>query len=405
MQNHAHGNTTIQASIMTDTLSSEALALAQGLIRCPSVTPDAAQALDLAARTLQAAGFICHPLTFSQDGTPDVPNLFARAGHGHPHLCLAGHLDVVPPGDETAWTHAPFAGDLAGDMLWGRGAVDMKGGVACMIAAALGYMRDHGGLPRGSISFLLTGDEEGPAINGTRKVLDWMSAHGERPDHCVLGEPTNPEAIGEMIKIGRRGSLNARLMIAGTQGHVAYPDLANNPMRGLAAVLMRLAELRLDEGTEHFAPSNLEITAIDTGNKAENVIPANVRVRFNIRYNNQHSAVTLEQRLHREIGDALASSGLSYELDVRSSGDSFLTEPGPWVQHLVGAIRDVTGRTPRFDTGGGISDARFIKDYCPVVEFGLTFGHIHKIDERVAVADLARLTAVYRNFLERYFAT
>ncbi len=380
------------------------MALAQGLIRCPSVTPDAAQALDFAAEALRTAGFVCHQLTFSQAGTPDVPNLFARAGDGHPHLCLAGHLDVVPPGDEKAWTHAPFSGDLADDVLWGRGAVDMKGGVACMLAAVLGFMRDHGGLQRGTISFLLTGDEEGPAINGTRKVLDWMSAHGERPDHCLLGEPTNPETIGEMIKIGRRGSLNATLKIVGTQGHVAYQDLANSPMRGLSAVLSRLTGLRLDEGTQHFSPSNLEITSVDTGNEAANVIPASVRIKFNIRFNNLHTAASLESRIRDEIGAALQDSGLTHELGFHSTGDCFLTEPGPWVEHLVGAIRDVTGRTPRFDTGGGTSDARFIKDVCPVVEFGLTFGLIHKINERVSVRDLEQLTAVYRNFLTRYFA-
>ena len=256
----------------------------------------------------------------------------------------------------------------------------------------------------GAISFLVTGDEEGPAINGTRKVLDWMAEAGERPDHCLLGEPTNPQALGDTIKIGRRGSLNARLTISGVQGHVAYPEKANNPMRGLARVLARLTALRLDDGTAHFGPSNLEITGVDTGNTADNVIPARVSMQFNIRFNDAHTPGSLKVLIAGEIAAALEGTGLSHELAFHVSGDSFITEPGPWVQALASAIQEDTGRTPAYDTGGGTSDARFIKDICPVVEFGLTNRLIHAIDERVGLDELRQLTGVYRRFIERYFA-
>jgi len=382
--------------------AADPVALAADLIRCPSVTPEASGALDAVERSLTAAGFTCRRLVFSAPGTPDVDNLYARIGAGPPHLCFAGHVDVVPPGDEAAWTRPPFSGDIAAGELWGRGALDMKGGVACMMAAALDFLAGRGA-PPGAISFLITGDEEGPAVNGTRKVLDWMAEQGERPDHCLLGEPTNPQALGETIKIGRRGSLSARLVITGTQGHVAYPDQANNPMRGLAGVLNWLTELRLDDGTTHFAPSNVEVTSIDTGNAADNVIPAQVTAKFNIRFNDAHTPESLQDLIAGRIGDALAGTGLAHDLHFHLSGDSFLTEPGPWVEALSAAIADVTGRTPHYDTGGGTSDARFIKDTCPVVEFGLTYGLIHAVNERVAVDDLHQLTAIYRRFLERYF--
>ncbi len=383
-------------------MSADPVELAAELIRCPSVTPDSGGALDLVQRVLEAAGFACHRLVFSAPGTADVDNLYARIGEGGPHLCFAGHVDVVPPGDEAAWTHPPFSGVIDGGALWGRGAVDMKGGVACMMAAALDFLAARG-RPSGAISFLITGDEEGPATNGTRKVLDWMAAQGEQPDHCLLGEPTNPQALGEIIKIGRRGSLSARLVITGTQGHVAYPDQANNPLRGLAQVLNWLTELRLDDGTTHFAPSNLEVTSIDTGNAADNVIPAQVTAKFNIRFNDAHTPDSLKDLIAGRIGEILSGTGLAHDLAFHLSGDSFLTEPGAWVEALSAAIADETGRTPHYDTGGGTSDARFIKDSCPVVEFGLTYGLIHAVDERVAVDDLHQLTGVYRRFLERYF--
>jgi len=382
--------------------AADPVALAAELIRCPSVTPDSGGALDVVQRALELAGFGCHRLVFSAPGTADVDNLFARIGDGVPHLCFAGHVDVVPPGDQVAWTHPPFSGVVEDGELWGRGAVDMKGGVACMMAAALDFLAARGA-PPGAISFLITGDEEGPAINGTRKVLDWMAEQGERPDHCLLGEPTNPKALGETIKIGRRGSLSARLAITGAQGHVAYPDQANNPLRGLARVLDWLTELRLDDGTTHFAPSNLEVTSIDTGNAADNVIPAQVAAKFNIRFNDAHTPDSLKDLIAGRIAEVLSGTGLAHDLKFHLSGDSFLTDPGPWVEALSAAIADVTGRTPHYDTGGGTSDARFIKDTCPVVEFGLTYGLIHAVGERVAVDDLQQLTAIYRRFLERYF--
>ncbi len=383
--------------------TSDPLAIAAGLIRCASVTPDAGMALDLVETALAGAGFACQRLSFSAPGTPDVDNLYARIGAGHPHLCFAGHVDVVPPGDAAAWTHPPFSGEIADGALWGRGAVDMKGGVACMMAAALSYVAAHG-VPAGAISFLITGDEEGPAVNGTRKVLQWMAEQGERPDHCVLGEPTNPQALGEVIKIGRRGSLNAHLVITGTQGHVAYPQQANNPMRGLARVLERLTGLRLDDGTAHFAPSNIEVTSIDTGNAADNVIPARVAMCFNIRFNDAHTPQSLQGLISGEIAAVLAETRLGHDLAFHLSGDSFVTEPGQWVDMLAAAVREVTERAPIYDTGGGTSDARFIKDLCPVVEFGLTNRLIHAVDERVALDDLRQLTAIYRAFLGRYFA-
>lgn len=386
-----------------DSIARDPVALAAALIRCPSVTPEAGAALDVAEPALAAAGFACRRLSFSAPDTPDVDNLYARIGVGHPHLCFAGHVDVVPPGEPALWTHPPFSGAIADGALWGRGAVDMKGGVACMMAATLDYVAAHGA-PPGAISFLITGDEEGPAINGTRRVLEWMAEAGERPDHCVLGEPTNAQTLGQTIKIGRRGSLSARLVILGVQGHVAYPQQANNPLRGLARVLTRLTGLRLDGGTARFAPSNLEITSVDTGNAADNVIPARVSVQLNIRFNDAHTPDSLTGLVAGEIGAALAGTGLDHDLTFHLSGDSFLTEPGPWVEALSAAVTDVTGRMPAYDTGGGTSDARFIKDICPVVEFGLTNALIHAVDERVALDDLHRLTAIYRRFLERYFA-
>ena len=382
--------------------AADPVALAAALIRCESVTPNSGAALDVVQQALEPAGFVCHRLVFSAPDTPNVDNLYARIGEGSPHLCFAGHVDTVPPGDVAAWTHPPFSGVIEGGELWGRGAVDMKGGVACMVAATLDFLRARVA-PAGAISFLMTGDEEGPAINGTRKVLDWMAAHGERPDHCLLAEPTNPQMLGEVIKIGRRGSLNGRLVITGAQGHVAYPDQAINPLRGLARVLNRLMTLRLDDGTTHFAPSNLEVTSVDTGNSADNVIPAQVTAKFNIRFNDAHTPSGLKDLISGQIGEALAGTGLSHELTFRLSGDSFVTEPGPWVEALGKGIAEVTERTPHYETGGGTSDARFIKDACPVVEFGLTHGLIHAVDERVPLADLRQLTVVYRRFLGRYF--
>jgi succinyl-diaminopimelate desuccinylase len=380
------------------------LSHAVALIRCPSVTPEEAGALDYAEGQLARAGFKCRRLRFVSDGLPEIDNLYARIGETAPHLCFAGHVDVVPAGDEAAWTSPPFAAEIRDGVLYGRGAVDMKGGIAAMLAAVLRYLREYEGAPRGSISFLLTADEEGPAENGTCKVVDWMREQGEVPDFCVLGEPTHPSKIGEMIKIGRRGSLSGRLSVRGVQGHVAYPHLTRNPLTGLIAVLKQIVDEPLDNGSENFAPSNLEVTSVDTGNPAGNVVPAKASAQFNIRFNDHHDAASLGQRLRTLIADTLAGSGLEHDLVLESNADVFLTRPGPWVETLVEASVKITGLKPELSTDGGTSDARFIKDICPVVEYGLVNSTIHKVDEHTPVADLHELTEIYHEFMRRYFA-
>jgi succinyl-diaminopimelate desuccinylase len=382
------------------TSPSEALAIAEGLIRCRSVTPAEGGALDFLQARLEAAGFRCTRLPFSGEGTPDVDNLYARIGEGAPHLCFAGHCDVVPPGDEAKWSVPPFAGEVRDGMLWGRGAADMKGGIACFAAAAIDHAARNG-MATGSISLLITGDEEGPAVNGTVKMLKWLAGHGEVPDHCIVGEPTNPRALGDMIKIGRRGSLTATLTVRGTQGHVAYPHLAKNPIPPLVAMLAALTARPLDGGTEHFQPSNLEVTTVDVGNPADNVIPAEARAVFNIRFNTLHSA----DSLMAWIRETCAGVGADHELAFKASGDCFLTEPGDFTRLVSAAVEAATGRIPELSTSGGTSDARFIKDYCPVVEFGLVGETMHKVDERVAVADIERLTGIYARILDAYFGT
>ncbi len=379
------------------------VAIAQSLIRCPSVTPAEAGALDLLEGLLGPAGFTCHRLPFSAAGTPDVDNLYARIGKGKPHLCFAGHCDVVPPGDEARWRHPPFAAAIEGGQLYGRGASDMKGAIAAFAAAALAYLAEAKGGLKGSISLLVTGDEEGPAVNGTAKALAWLKRQGETPDHCLVGEPSNAEKLGEAIKIGRRGSLNAALTVTGRQGHVAYPDIANNPIPGLLAALSRLQALKLDEGTAYFMPSNLEITGLEPANAATNVIPAEARARFNVRFNERHSSEHLKVMLRETIAEVLEGSRLDHTIDFEVSGESFMTEPGELVDILIEAVEEVTGWKPELSTGGGTSDARFIKDYCPVIEFGLTTATIHQVDERVALADLEALTQIYRGFIARYF--
>ena len=380
------------------------IAYTQALVRCQSVTPAEGGALRFLESLLASAEFSCHRLPFSAPGTPDVDNLFARIGGGGPHLCFAGHTDVVPTGDVSRWSHPPFGGVIADGYLYGRGAVDMKGNIACFLAAALDFLADPARLGQGSISLLITGDEEGPAVNGTVKVLEWMAATGHTPTACLVGEPSNPERLGDAIKIGRRGSLNGRLEVRGKQGHAAYPQMANNPIRGLTRVAAALQALRLDEGTEAFSPSNLEIVAIETGNPAYNVIPATVEARLNVRYNDRHTAQSLEALIRAEALAALAGSGLELEATFSGNADAFVTKPGPLVDTMIAAIQTETGRTPVLSTSGGTSDARFVKDYCPVIEFGLVNKSIHAIDERVAVADLVALTRVYRTFLERFFA-
>ena len=383
-------------------MPSDPVALARDLLRCPSVTPAEGGALAFIESVLAPAGFDVHRVVSSEAGAADVENLYARIGTRPPHLVFAGHTDVVPPGDEARWRHGPFAGDIEGVVLFGRGAVDMKGAIACMLAAVLDHLAASGGRPLGSISFLITGDEEGVAVNGTVKLLKWAAARGERFDHCVLGEPTNPDALGDMIKIGRRGSLNGTLVVTGTQGHVAYPALADNPVHRLVAVMAAVLAEPLDAGSAHFEPSNLEFTSVDVGNRTVNVIPAEARARFNIRFNDRHTQSSLRSLLEGRA--AAAAGGGRVRIDWEpSNADVFLTGRSAFVDLVRAAIAEATGRAPVLSTSGGTSDARFIKDHCPVVEFGLVNATMHKVDECVATADLVALTAVYRTVLDRYF--
>jgi succinyl-diaminopimelate desuccinylase len=383
---------------------SDPIALARDLLRCPSITPAEGGAMALLETTLKAAGFTVHRVTFSEPGTPDIENLYARIGAGAPHLMFAGHTDVVPPGDAATWSHAPFSGDIADGVLYGRGAVDMKGAIACKLAATLDYLAANGGQPKGSISFLITGDEESVAINGTVKLLQWAAARGETFDHCILGEPGNVAELGDTIKLGRRGSLNGVLAITGTQGHVAYPQRADNPVRGLVKLMTALMDAPLDHGSERFDPSNLEFTSIDIGNPTVNLIPGAARARFNIRFNDCHDYASLKALVEGRAA-AAADGKVRWRIDWEpSNADVFYTAPSAFTARVVDAIAEVTGRKPVLSTSGGTSDARFIKDYCPVVEFGLVGTTMHQTDERVPVADLTALTAVYRRVLERYFA-
>jgi len=371
-----------------------ALELARALIRCPSVTPADAGALDVLEAALTPLGFVCERMPFSTPGTPDVDNLYARRGDAGPVFCFAGHTDVVPAGDPADWSAPPFSATVSGGRLTGRGAVDMKGAIAAFVAA----VAELGPMP-GSIALLITGDEEGPAINGARRMLERLAARGERLDACIVGEPTNPARFGDAIKIGRRGSLNGRLTVHGVQGHAAYPDLADNPVHPLLAMAHGLASAKLDDGTEHFQPSSLQVTSVDVGNPTTNLIPARAEARFNIRFNDRHSGVGLEAWLRR----MLDRQGHSYTLEVSVSGEAFLTPPGPLVALAADAVRSVTGRAPELSTSGGTSDARFIKDYCPVVELGLVSETAHKVDEYLEIDDLESLTRVYGKMLTGYF--
>ena len=374
---------------------------AADLIRCPSVTPADAGALDVLERALTDLGFACTRLPFEEDGTERVDNLYARLGSEGPHICFAGHTDVVPVGAEADWQVDPFAGEIREQCLWGRGAADMKGAIAAFVAAIAAHL-DAQGAPKGSISLLITGDEEGPSINGTRKMLGWLKDKGEIIDDCVVGEPTNPDALGDMIKIGRRGSVNGVVTVSGTQGHVAYPHLAENPVPQLAAMMTALSQATLDEGTTHFQPSNLEVTSFDVGNATTNVIPAEATARFNIRYNDSWTADTVSAWIKQQLDAAQGASG--YQLELSHTGDCFLTEPNAFVETLSAAVEEVTGRAPVVSTSGGTSDARFIKDVTRVVEFGLVGKTMHKVDERVPVDDIRQLAVIYEKLLGGYFA-
>jgi len=368
------------------------LPLAQALIRRASVTPEDDGAQDVLADALAGLGFSVERLRYGA-----TENLFARIGGEGPHFCFAGHTDVVPVGD-AGWSSDPFGGEVRGEILYGRGACDMKGAIAAFVAAAARHLAE--GKPRGSISLLITGDEEGPALDGTVRVLEWMAANGQVPDFCLVGEPTNPVRLGDMIKIGRRGSLNARIAMHGTQGHVAYPHRADNPVHRLVRALGALTAAPLDAGSAWFEPSSLQITSIDVGNTATNVIPAAARAALNIRFNDRHSGASLEAWLRA----VLAQHGEKFELDVAVSGESFLTEPGPMVDTLRHAIAQVVGREPALDTGGGTSDARFIARYCPVAEFGLVGATMHQVDECVPVSELRDLARIYAAVLGAFLS-
>jgi succinyl-diaminopimelate desuccinylase len=377
------------------------LELSEALIRRPSVTPTEAGALDVLGAALEEVGFTCHRLPFSAEGTPDVDNLYARFGTGQPNFCFAGHTDVVPPGDPADWASDPFEPTRRDGRLYGRGAADMKCAVAAFATAARRFVKRNGDFG-GSISMLITGDEEGPAINGTRKVLDWMRDNGEVIDACLVGEPTNPLELGDMIKIGRRGSMNAAITVEGTQGHVAYPDIAENPVPRLLAFLKAVDDHVFDTGTDHFPPTNLEITTIDVGNPTTNLIPAKAEARLNIRFNDQHTGASLSAFLEERRA---ALAGVGSRLDISISGEAFLTPPGALSTVVADAVEAATGRKPELSTTGGTSDARFIKDHCPVVEFGMINETAHKIDENAKLDDITALTDIYAGVLDAYFAT
>jgi succinyl-diaminopimelate desuccinylase len=371
--------------------------LTAALVRCPSVTPDAGEAIDVLARILAAAGF--RTVRTDRGG---IPNLFARWGTQGPVLGFNGHVDVVPVGDRTSWRHDPFGGAIDQGRLWGRGAADMKSGVAAWVAAAIDLVRDTP--PRGSIVITVTGDEEGDGVDGTSAILDWMHESGERMDHCLVGEPTCHERMGDMMKIGRRGSMSAFLTAYGKQGHTAYPDRAKNPLPGLVRLLDRLAARKLDAGTAHFAPSTLAITTVDVGNAASNVIPAEARATVNIRFNDAHTGESLSAWIEEEADRAAAEFGVGIGARFRISGESFVTEPDRFTDLVRDAVAAETGVTPEYSTTGGTSDARFVKEHCPVVEFGLVGTTMHQTDENVDVAHIHQLKAIYGRILAAYFA-
>ncbi|MEP1206893.1 MAG: succinyl-diaminopimelate desuccinylase [Rhizobiaceae bacterium] len=394
---------------------SPAAELLRDLIRCPSVTPHEGGALDVMQDRLEALGFVVRRKVFSAPNTPDVENLYARLGDQSPNLCFAGHTDVVPVGDENDWSSKPFQGDVVDGFMIGRGAVDMKGGIACFVAAVERLVAQNISLP-GSISLLITGDEEGPAVNGTKAILDWLIEQGEQIDACVVGEPTNPNTIGDAIKIGRRGSISGTVHITGIQGHAAYPHLADNPARGVVALTRALMAEPYDQGTMDFQPTNLEVTSIDIDNPAFNVIPNKASARFNIRFNDTWTADSIKQEIERRLDVAASDKEMRRDVDgtprpavdysityTERPSHVFLTSDDKLIEALSSAVSQVVGTRPDLSTGGGTSDARFIKDVCPVVEFGLVGQTMHQVDERVELSDLETLTDIYQKFVERFF--
>ncbi|MCE3233498.1 MAG: succinyl-diaminopimelate desuccinylase [Rickettsiaceae bacterium] len=379
----------------------DSIDLSKQLISCPSVTPADNGALDVLKKALNSMGFMCQRMVFSQEGYEDVDNLYARFGTASPNICFAGHTDVVPPGDLKQWASDPFKPEVRDGVLYGRGVVDMKCAIACFVAAVSEYLANN--KPNGSISLLITGDEEAIAVNGTKKVLEALQKQGEKIDACIVGEPTNPGKLGEMIKIGRRGSVTFKLTVWGKQGHVAYPHLADNPVSRLNKILHALDSHELDKGTKYFQPSNLEIVSVDVNNPADNVIPAMANARFNIRFNDAHKGSTLVKWIEGICESLCETDDAKYKLEYNISGESFLTAPGKLSNLVSDAVKEITGIVPELSTTGGTSDARFIKDYCPVVEFGLMNATAHKIDESCAVADIYKLKDVYLKVLDKFF--
>ncbi|MTH77257.1 succinyl-diaminopimelate desuccinylase [Paracoccus aestuariivivens] len=377
----------------------DAADLTARLIRCPSVTPEEGGALQLLEQMLTNTGFECHRV--DRNG---VPNLFARWGTKGAKRTFGfnGHTDVVPPGDVASWTHPPFSGHEEDGWIWGRGATDMKSGVAAFASAAIGFANE---CPAdGAIILTITGDEEGPGKDGTKALLDWMGAQGEQMDVCIVGEPSNPDRMGEMIKIGRRGSMTLQIAAKGKQGHAAYPHRAKNPLHALVRLLNELTAEPLDHGTEHFDPSGLQITTVDCGNPASNVIPEKARATVNIRFNDAHTSHTLDRMIRDKAAGIAAETGVEFDITTDVSGESFLTRPGPFVEMVRDIVRDETGLDPVLSTSGGTSDARFVKDHCPVLEFGLVGHFMHQVDERVPAEQVRQLSRIYRRILERYFA-
>jgi succinyl-diaminopimelate desuccinylase len=377
------------------------LKLAKDLIKFPSITPRDAGAINFLSKQLKALGFNCKILEFKDKKSKPIKNLYARIGKKNPNLCYAGHTDVVPPGNVNDWTVDPFKPSIKKDHLIGRGANDMKSSIACFVSAVDKFLKK--GKFNGSISFLITGDEEGLAINGTKKVVDYLKRKREKIDFCIVGEPTNPNKLGEMIKIGRRGSLTGQIEILGTQGHVAYPHLSNNPINTLISICKKLKGKKLDRGNKNFQPSNLEFTSINVENKAHNVIPATAKAQFNVRYNNFYTASTLKKKISSVVKNVCKSNKCKFRIEFIANGDAFLTKPDKTIFMAKKIIKKITKITPKFSTTGGTSDARFIRKIAPCLEFGLVNKTMHKVDECVSIADLKKLTKIYKNILEEYF--
>ena len=377
------------------------LKLAKDLIRFPSITPRDAGAINFLSRQLKLLGFTCTILEFKDKKSKPIKNLYARLGKKSPNLCYAGHTDVVPPGNIKDWTIDPFKPSIKKNYLIGRGANDMKSSIACFVSAVNKFLKK--GKFNGSISFLITGDEEGFAINGTKKVVEYLTKRKEKIDFCIVGEPTNPNKLGEMIKIGRRGSISGEIEILGTQGHIAYPHLSNNPINTLVSICKKLKEKKLDKGNKNFQPSNLEFTAINVDNKAHNVIPARARAQFNVRYNNFHNAYTLKTKINSVVKIICKKNKCKFKIEYIANGDSFLTKPEKTIFMAKKIIKKITKITPKFSTTGGTSDARFIRKIAPCLEFGLVNKTMHKVDECVSLSDLRKLTKIYHDILEEYF--